>query len=122
MKLKNTDTSWGLISILVHWVAAIVIIALFASGLWMMDLGYGSPWYQKAPHWHKSVGVLIISLMIFRYLWKLFSGSPAAIANHKPWEKKTLNNHTPITLCAGYLNVHHRLFNRHSGRQRIRCL
>ncbi|WP_153448562.1 cytochrome b [Vibrio algicola] len=59
-----------------HWAAAVVIISLFASGLWMVELDYYSSWYQDAPHWHKSVGLLLAGFTLFRLVWKLLTPSP----------------------------------------------
>lgn len=60
----------------IHWVSALAIIGLFAVGLWMVDLNYYSQWYQKAPHWHKSVGILLAILTVVRLIWKSMTRSP----------------------------------------------
>lgn len=59
-----------------HWLSAVIIIGLFAVGLWMVDLSYYSTWYQDAPHWHKSVGLLLALYTIFRVTWRLLTRSP----------------------------------------------
>lgn len=61
----------------VHWISAIVVIGMFAVGLWMVDLTYYSEWYQIAPHWHKSIGILLALLTLFRLLWKAMTKSPS---------------------------------------------
>ncbi|MCC2521313.1 cytochrome b [Vibrio coralliilyticus] len=60
----------------IHWISAIVIIGMFAVGLWMVDLTYYSEWYKTAPHWHKSVGILLAALTLFRFVWKHTTPSP----------------------------------------------
>ncbi len=85
--LKNSTTRYGLISILVHWLVAIIIIGLFIVGYWMVGLTYYSEWYRIAPHWHKSIGILLAFMMLFRLAWRCFSPTPAAISTHKPWER-----------------------------------
>ena len=54
--MKSEVKNYNLVARGVHWVSAIVIIGMFAVGLWMVDLTYYSEWYKTAPHWHKSVG------------------------------------------------------------------
>ncbi|UAA37749.1 cytochrome b [Paraneptunicella aestuarii] len=71
--IKNSAYSYGWISIILHWVSALTIVSLFALGLWMDGLDYYSEWYQTAPHWHKSTGILLAGLTLFRMLW-IFSG------------------------------------------------
>ena len=67
---------WPLTIIIVHWVSAIVVIGMFASGLWMVDLTYYSDWYKTAPHWHKSVGLLLLFVTVFRLLTRFMSVRP----------------------------------------------
>ncbi|MDN6319444.1 MAG: cytochrome b [Marinobacter sp.] len=86
MQINNTSASFGLLSIVVHWVAAIAVFGLFALGFWMVDLTYYSEWYQRAPDIHRSIGVLLFCLMVFRLLWRWFSTSPGPLAGHKRWE------------------------------------
>ena len=62
---------YSLIAILLHWSSAVVVIGMFAVGVWMVDLDYYSSWYQRAPHWHMSVGILLAMLTIYRLVWKL---------------------------------------------------
>ena len=40
---KNTTTHYGLLTILLHWVSAITVFALFGVGLYMMSLSYLRP-------------------------------------------------------------------------------
>ena len=60
----------------VHWISAAVVIGMFAVGLWMVDLSYYSEWYRTAPHWHKSIGIILAGLTIFRFVWKMVTKSP----------------------------------------------
>ncbi|GAA5646852.1 MULTISPECIES: cytochrome b [Vibrio] len=60
----------------IHWISAAVIIGMFAVGLWMVDLTYYSQWYKTAPHWHKSVGIILAAVTIFRIVWKHVTLSP----------------------------------------------
>jgi cytochrome b561 len=88
MKITNSEHAWGLISILLHWLCALVVIGLFVSGLWMVGLDYySSKWYKIAPHWHKSVGVLLVAVMGLRLLWRFYAGRPGDIKEHKRWER-----------------------------------
>jgi len=86
MQLSNTSVGYGLLSIVVHWVAALAVFGMFALGFWMVDLTYYSEWYQRAPDIHRSVGVLLFCLMVFRLLWRLFATVPDPLVGHKRWE------------------------------------
>ncbi|ABV35827.1 cytochrome b561 [Shewanella sediminis HAW-EB3] len=85
---RNTTNSYGRITILIHWVSALAVVGLFAVGFWMVDLTYYSTWYKTAPHLHKSFGVLLLMLTLFRLIWRQLNPKPAADPNHKEWEKR----------------------------------
>ena len=44
--MNQVAHSYNLISKINHWISAVVIIGLFAAGLWMVHLSYFSAWYQ----------------------------------------------------------------------------
>ncbi|WP_165313853.1 cytochrome b [Vibrio ziniensis] len=74
--MSSQVTHYNVVSRYIHWFSAVVIVGMFAVGLWMTDLSYYSSWYQTAPHWHKSVGLLLAGLTVFRIVWKLVTVSP----------------------------------------------
>lgn len=79
--IKNTTNSYGWISIIIHWLSALVVIGLFGVGFWMVDLNYYSEWYRTAPHYHKSVGILLAMLTLFRLAWKVYQPKPVALGS-----------------------------------------
>ena len=68
--------NYNLVARIIHWFTAVVVIGMFALGLWMVELTYYSEWYKEAPFWHKSVGILLAVLTLFRVVWKVFTPSP----------------------------------------------
>ena len=80
--LKNTSTNYGALSIAIHWLSALVIFSLFGVGYWMVDLNYYSEWYRLAPHYHKSVGVLLLFLTLFRIVWKQLNPKPLPLSQN----------------------------------------
>ncbi|MBA4502899.1 cytochrome b [Marinobacterium marinum] len=110
MQMKNSTAAYGLVSIVLHWVMALAIFALIALGLWMVELNYYSPWYQQAPFWHKSVGLLLVPILLFRLYWRLQQPTPEAPAGHARWERRlaTLTHGLLyllllLTLISGYM-------------------
>jgi len=83
--LLNDKDSYGWVSIVMHWVMALFIFAMFALGIWMRSLGYYDSWYHAAPELHKSVGMILLLLLIFRWLWRLSNVRPALMG--EAWEK-----------------------------------
>lgn len=40
MRPGNTTTDYGPVAIIFHWLTALIIVGLFALGLWMVELTY----------------------------------------------------------------------------------
>lgn len=82
--IKNTRNCYGWLAIGLHWLSAVIIIGLFSLGLWMVELDYYSEWYTTAPFYHKSIGVLLFVLTLFRLGWRVSQVSPQPIGRY--WE------------------------------------
>lgn len=86
MMRKNSTKTWGTLSIVIHWLSAVAIIGLFGLGIWMTDLSYTDDLYRTAPFIHKSIGLLLFFVTLFRLIWR-FTGSPEPLPNHTNYEK-----------------------------------
>ena len=86
MQWRNTVQTYGLLAVLLHWLLALMIIALFGLGLWMVGLDYYSAWYQLAPWWHKSMGALVAALMLFRGIWRWANPTPQPEPGLPKWQ------------------------------------
>lgn len=86
---KNTENKYGRVSKLFHWFTVITFFSMFALGFWMVDLTYYSEWYQTAPHWHESAGILLFFATIVRLLWRKLNVHPKAIETHSTFVKKS---------------------------------
>ncbi|WP_434361693.1 cytochrome b [Parasalinivibrio latis] len=68
---------YNLTARVIHWISALIVFGLFGVGLWMVDLTYYSPWYKTAPDWHRSIGILLAFVTVFRLIWKTIKSHPA---------------------------------------------
>lgn len=85
--LKNTNTSWGIISKTLHWTIAGLFIYLFYLALTMMDMDMengDAKWSMYAQH--KQFGVLVGILVLFRVLWKVMSKTPSLDNETPKWQ------------------------------------
>jgi cytochrome b561 len=73
---RNTEDSYGLVSVGLHWLTALVVPVLFTLGLWMVDLDYYDPWYRHGPAIHKGTGILLFLTLLFRVLWRSLNPKP----------------------------------------------
>jgi cytochrome b561 len=76
MLIRDTTAGYGLLTRLAHWIMAVGIIGMFVLGLWMVTLSYYSPYYRTAPDIHRSVGILLMILLVARFGWRLVNPKP----------------------------------------------
>lgn len=86
MSLKNSEHHYGWLAVVLHWLVAAVVVGLFALGFWMVDLSYYDEWYRKGPDLHRSIGLILFAVVVFRLLWRFINTSPRPLASHKRWE------------------------------------
>lgn len=77
------------LAIALHWLMGLVILGMFAVGVFMTDLPI-SPLRLKLYNWHKWAGVTFLALAVLRLLWRLTHRPPClpqAIAQAMPtWQ------------------------------------
>lgn len=82
--LKDSLTSYGWITIVTHWISALLVIFLFSLGVYMVDLSYYDEWYHKGPALHVSLGLILAFVTIFRLLWRSNNQTPIDLSD-KRW-------------------------------------
>lgn len=82
MQLRNSPFRYGAISVALHWLVAITVYGMFALGLWMVTLSYYDGWYHQAPELHKSIGIVLMLVLVVRLIWRRLSPPPAPFASY----------------------------------------
>lgn len=72
---------------LFHWFSATLVLFLFFSGWYMVQLDYYSPWYTLLPQWHILTGVLLIFLWAVVLLRTYTHPSDKPNHHHAKWER-----------------------------------
>ena len=108
--LKKIPSQYHNVSIFLHWLIAIGIIFMFFLGWYMVEIPKDAPkslsfdlfnlgiyswdlFKETSPrsfyfNLHKSVGVSLVILIIFRIIWRFTHKPPALLDSMKSWEKK----------------------------------
>lgn len=86
---QTTDTTenYSLLSKLLHWSTALLILFLFVLGVYMIDLGYYDKNYVVSYSVHKAVGLIALVVALCQVLWWLAHESLPPVASLKPWER-----------------------------------
>ncbi len=83
---RNDAIRWGWAAKTLHWLGAILILALLAHGWWMTHL---APRADRLAHyvWHASIGYDFLALLVLRLLWRWMNPVPALPQGSLPWER-----------------------------------
>lgn len=88
MQLRNTQQRYGILSRLLHWLVAVLILFLVWLGWYMVDLDYYDPWYYDSLNWHESLGMIALFLALAKIGWQVYSPVPEPGAGLGPWERR----------------------------------
>lgn len=75
------------IAVSLHWLIAFLIIVMLAGGKWMTALDLADPMRFYLTQWHKSIGISILLLSLFRLIWRLSHKPPPPLAHIPRWER-----------------------------------
>ena len=78
---KNTHFTYGFVSKNFHWIMAVIILLNFTIGVFMGDLEKG-PLRFFLFNFHKSLGILILVLIIVRLLWRISNLVPNPLSEN----------------------------------------
>lgn len=108
--MTNNVPHYTKTAVILHWLIAIAILIMLALGWYMTDLPKEGPkqmsydlfnwgiytWQlteEASPrtfyfNLHKSIGITLFGLIIFRILWRVIHTPPAILTSYKAWERK----------------------------------
>ncbi|WP_163264944.1 cytochrome b [Chelativorans alearense] len=84
--IRNTKDGYGLLAIAFHWAIAVLILGQIGLGLTMVRVADQRLAFNLI-QWHKSLGLLILALIVLRLLWRLANPRPLPLASLRRWEK-----------------------------------
>lgn len=88
---KTPVTRYNNIAISLHWLMAFLIIGMLIVGKYMHHLDEADPLRFWLTQWHKTFGVLILFLAVFRLIWRFTHRAPSHPDNAPRWEHFAAN-------------------------------
>lgn len=85
--VRNTIGAWGAPAKLLHWVVAVLVLGQICLG-WVAVNWRLSPTKLDLFVWHKSIGMVILLLMVARIAWRLVNVAPSLPAGMGPLERR----------------------------------
>jgi len=85
MPIRNPTDRWGAVSIGLHWLTLLLVLALVLVGFLMQELA-NSPTKIQVYALHKSFGLAVLALTLLRLLWRLLARAPAPVPGTPRWQ------------------------------------
>lgn len=82
---RPSPERYNSVAISLHWLIALLILGLLASGFIMGELENSALKYRLY-QLHKSVGITVLALSLLRLAWRLATPAPALPPDSKKWE------------------------------------
>ena len=84
--MMSRSTRYGAVAQGAHWLVVLLVAALFGIAWYMTDLPLG-PEKIETYNLHKSIGVLVLAVMLLRLLWRRISPPPPLPPDMAAWER-----------------------------------
>ncbi|MEP2829949.1 cytochrome b [Parvibaculum sp.] len=84
---RNSERRFGLAAVLLHWLIAVLFLAMLAIGVTMTRLPLTDPWTFPLFQFHKSLGATVFLLVVARIAWRAGNNPPPLPASLKPYER-----------------------------------
>jgi len=86
MPLRDTPYSYGLVSKLLHWTLALLILTNLVMGLFFGNMPKDLRFTLIM--WHKSIGAAVLILMLARIIWRSAQGFPQLPEGIVLWQRR----------------------------------
>jgi cytochrome b561 len=96
----NVPGRYGKVAIALHWLIAVLILGQIAFGWFLEEIPRGTPMRGPYVNLHKSTGLTIALLIVFRLGWRLAHRPPPLPSFVSAWERVASRvNHLALYAC-----------------------
>ena len=85
MQLRNTRSDWGMVSMLLHWLIVLLVLAAVVLAQVMDELPRSVARLQVYAV-HKSIGITVLALMLVRLAWRFAGPRPLSLPGTARWQ------------------------------------
>lgn len=85
MRIRNSSASFGAMTRFLHWVTALLVFLAIGVGYWIAnaEISFSALRYFG---YHKTLGVIVMVLIVARLLWHQFSKPPRPVSSGAIWQ------------------------------------
>lgn len=98
--MESTPDRYTTTAIVLHWVIALLVFGQIGFGWYLEEIPRGTPARSVYVNFHKSIGVTLGLLILFRVYWRLSHPAPALPAVMSTWERTAARwSHGALYAC-----------------------
>jgi len=71
-----------------HWITALCMLAILPLAWVMTNAKDGTPFDDALYNWHKTLGLIVLLVTVFRIVWRFFDRPPAFPPGVAAWDKR----------------------------------
>ena len=100
MGITSVAVTYSRTAIALHWLLAIVLLGQIAFGWYLEEIPRGTPARSIYVNFHKSIGMVLGVLILFRSYWRLTHRAPELPAAQPSWERAAAHiSHWALYAC-----------------------
>ncbi len=88
MQIRNTKSSWGAVTQVLHWLVVLAVLCQLTLGFVLGSLSSDAPLWVRLFPFHTTLGLSIFLVMALRLLWRLANPVPGLPDTLAPWQKR----------------------------------
>ena len=86
MTLRNNHERYGTLSVSLHWLMAVMLIAIYVTMNLHESFPKGSAMRSGLKTWHYMLGLSVLVLALFRFVWNMMSTAPSIVPTPPKWQ------------------------------------
>lgn len=87
MKIRNTSAEFGMVSKVLHWLIAVLMISLIVIGWYTSGLDDETVLYWRMLDLHITLGLSVFVLFFIKVIWMVLSPNPDFVSGLSSWER-----------------------------------
>ena len=84
--MKQAENTYSAVAKTLHWIIALMIMVMIPAGIFMHQMAFSETKFLLY-QFHKSFGLIVLALSLFRLFWRLTHKVPPLPAGMKAWER-----------------------------------
>lgn len=87
MAVRNSADTFGVVTRVLHWVTALAVLVALPMGVWISEMEVSLS-ALKYFGYHKSLGTVVLLLILLRVIWHRISPPPAPLKHGIAWQDR----------------------------------